>query len=193
MPARQSEIGQSAPGGGINLTQRIIKWIVALSRLCGVISALFILIAVILTCQMIWIRFVLNGSTVWQTEAVIYLMVSATLIGLPYVQFLRGHVRVDLLPILLGPDLGKILSVTTQILSLVIIGVMTWYSWDMWHVAWQGKWTSDTIWGVRLAIPYFALPVGFGVYFLQLLAELIAILTGRHATLVNSSDFEKAH
>jgi TRAP-type C4-dicarboxylate transport system permease small subunit len=47
---------------------------------------------------MIFVRFVLNQSTVWQTEAVVYLMIAATMIGLPYVQRLRGHVNVDLCP-----------------------------------------------------------------------------------------------
>jgi TRAP-type mannitol/chloroaromatic compound transport system permease small subunit len=58
-----------------------------------------IVAAVAITCQMIFVRFVLNGSTVWQTEAVIYLVIAATLVGLPYVQRLRGHVNVDLVPL----------------------------------------------------------------------------------------------
>jgi hypothetical protein len=41
----------------------------------GWCSAAMIVIAVAITCQMIFVRFVLNQSTVWQTEAVIYLMV----------------------------------------------------------------------------------------------------------------------
>jgi len=40
---------------------------------------------------------------VWQTEAVVYLAIGATLIGLPYVQQLRGHVNVDLVPLALPP------------------------------------------------------------------------------------------
>jgi TRAP-type C4-dicarboxylate transport system permease small subunit len=64
----------------------------------GWCSAAMIVAAVAITCQMIFVRFVLNGSTVWQTEAVTYLMIAATLIGLPYVQRQRGHVNVDLLP-----------------------------------------------------------------------------------------------
>jgi TRAP-type C4-dicarboxylate transport system permease small subunit len=58
-----------------------------------------IVISVAITCQMIFVRFVLNQSTIWQTEAVIYLMIAATLLGLPYVQKLRGHVNVDLMPL----------------------------------------------------------------------------------------------
>ena len=62
-----------------------------------------IVLAVLITCQMIFVRSILNESTIWQTEAVVYLMVGATLLGLPYVQRLRGHVSVDLLPMLLSP------------------------------------------------------------------------------------------
>ena len=70
-----------------------LRFVAAISTLAGWCSAAMIVAAVAITCQMIFVRFVLNGSTFWQTEAVIYLMVAATLIGLPYVQKLRGHVN----------------------------------------------------------------------------------------------------
>jgi hypothetical protein len=35
-------------------------------------SAAMIVISVLITCQMIFVRFVLNQSTIWQTEAVVY-------------------------------------------------------------------------------------------------------------------------
>ena len=73
-----------------------------LSTVAGWAAAAMILASIFITCQMIFVRFVLNGSTVWQTEAVIYLMVASTMIGLPYVQRLRGHVNVDLVPLWLG-------------------------------------------------------------------------------------------
>ena len=67
---------------GASATRRcqlmIVRVVGAVSTICGVISALMILISVIITCQMIWVRFVLNESTIWQTEAVTYLMISAT-------------------------------------------------------------------------------------------------------------------
>ena len=84
----------------INLTKNI-------SRVAGVIAAFMILIAVLITVQMIWVRFVLNLSTAWQTETVIYMMVGATLIGLSYIQLLRGHVNVDLLPTFIKPKIGR--------------------------------------------------------------------------------------
>ncbi len=162
----------TAPHGG-NPILRAIGWI---SRLCGVISASMIVIAVGITCQMIFLRYALNVSTVWQTEAVTYMMVTATMVGLPYVQYLRGHVNVDLLPLMLPPGPRKILAVITFSLVLAVIGAMLWYGYEFWHEAWDWGETSNSPWNPPLWIPYMALPVGFGLYFLQLAADLYAML-----------------
>jgi TRAP-type C4-dicarboxylate transport system permease small subunit len=66
-------------------------------------------VSVLITCQMIFVRFVLNQSTIWQTEAVVYMMIAATMLGLPYVQYLRGHVNVDLIPLALPMGARKVL------------------------------------------------------------------------------------
>ncbi|MEM9240554.1 MAG: TRAP transporter small permease [Pseudomonadota bacterium] len=153
-----------------------LRCVAALSTLAGWVSAGMIVAAVGLTCQMIFVRFVLNGSTVWQTECVIYLMVAATLIGLPYVQRLRGHVNVDLIPLALPRGLRFALCMLTLSLSILIVGVMLYYGYEYWHFAWERNWRSDTVWGVRLWIPYLAIPIGFGLLLLQLIADLVAVL-----------------
>lgn len=155
-----------------------VRTVAAISTLAGWCSAGMIVAAVAITCQMIWVRAVLNGSTVWQTEAVIYLVIAATLIGLPYVQRLRGHVNVDLIPLMLGPKVRMGLAVVTLSLSIVIVAVMLFHGYDYWHFAWDRGWRSDTVWGVRLWIPYLALPIGFGLFLLQLVADLVAVLIG---------------
>lgn len=148
----------------------------ALSSFCGALSATMILSAVLLTCQMIWVRKINNASTVWQTETVIYLMIGATLLGLPYVQRLRGHVNVDLLPRLLPASLQKALACLTLGCAIVIVGVMFFYAAELWHIAWSRGWKSDTVWGPPLWIPYLAMPVGFAVYLLQLTTDLFAVI-----------------
>lgn len=153
-----------------------LRAVAALSTLAGWISAAMIVMAVVITCQMIWVRFVMNGTTVWQTEAVIYLMISATLLGLSYVQRMRGHVNVDLIPMALPPRARKVLAVVTLSVTIAIIAVMLWYGYEFWHVAWARGWTSDTVWAVRLWIPYLALPVGLGLFLLQVVADLLALL-----------------
>lgn len=156
----------------------LLRAIGFLSFLCGIAAAAMIVAAVAITCQMIWVRFVLNQSTIWQTEAVIYLMIGATMIGLPYVQRLRGHVNVDLLPMVLPVGVRKLLAVVTLSFAIAVIGVMAFYGYEMFHIAWKRGWTSDTVWAVKLWIPYVAIPIGFGLYLLQLIADLLAVILG---------------
>lgn len=153
-----------------------LRIVAAISTLAGWIAAAMIVAAVGITCQMIFIRFVMNGSTVWQTEAVIYLVIAATLLGLSYVQRLRGHVNVDLIPIWLAPKARYYLFILTMTLSILIVGTMLFYGYEYWHFAWDRGWRSDTVWGVRLWIPYLALPVGFALLMLQLVADLVAVI-----------------
>lgn len=156
----------------------LLRAIAFLSTLAGWCAAAMIVIAIAITCQMIFVRFVLDGSTYWQTEAVIYLVIAATLVGLPYVQRLRGHVNVDLIPLSLPMRARFVLAVVTSVISIIIVGIMLWYGYEYWHFAWDRGWRSDTVWGVRLWIPYLSIPVGFGLLLLQLIADLVAVLTG---------------
>jgi TRAP-type C4-dicarboxylate transport system permease small subunit len=162
----------AAPAG----SNRFLRAVAAISTVAGWTSAGMIVLAVGITCQMIFVRFVLNASTIWQTEMVVYLVIGATLVGLSYVQHLRGHVNVDLVPIALPGRARKVLAIVMLCASITIVAVMLWYGYDNWHVAWARGWKSDTVWGVRLWIPYLAMPVGFGLFLLQLVADLVALI-----------------
>ncbi len=159
---------------------RSLFWAIGLiSTLCGIAAATMIFASVLITCQMIWMRFVMNASTIWQTEMVVYLMISATMIGLPYVQRLRGHVNVDLLPMLLPPPARRTLAAVTLCLTIAVAGVVAFYGFELFHLAFERNWKSDTVWGVSLWIPYLAIPLGFGLFVVQLAADLFAVVTGR--------------
>jgi len=156
---------------------KFLKFVGFISMIAGWISAGLIMFAVAITCQMIFVRSVLNQSTVWQTELVIYLVIGATLMGLPYVQRLRGHVNVDLLPLMLSNKVRRLLAFITLSLGIVIVAIMVFYGFEFWYEAWSRNWKSDTVWGVRLWIPYIAMPIGFSLYLLQLIADMVALVT----------------
>ncbi len=166
----------TASGRAVDMFLRTVG---AISTLCGWIAAGMILASVLITCQMIFVRFVLRQSTIWQTETVIYLMVAATMLGLPYVQKLRGHVNVDLLPLYLRPVPRKALAVLVLIVAIGVIGMMGWYAYENWATAYARGWRSASVWGPRLWVPYLALPLGFALFILQMFADLVALLTGR--------------
>ncbi len=168
--------GQSAAFAARSGNNPFLQLVASLSTLAGWISAAMIVAAVAITCQMIFIRFVLNGSTIWQTEAVIYLVIAATLIGLSYVQHLRGHVNVDLIPLALPMGARYLLALLTLGLSIAIVMAMVFYGWEFWYVTWERGWRSDTVWGVRLWIPYLAIPIGFSLLLLQFIADFLALI-----------------
>lgn len=171
--ATRSPAGAARKGGA-----PIFRLIAGLSTLCGWTAAGMILASVFITCHMIFVRFALGQSTIWQTEAVIYLVIAATLLGLPYVQLMRGHVNVDLLPMWTKGRLRMALALLVLGASIAVIGVMAFHAFEMWHFAWKRGWKSETVWAVPLWIPYLALPLGFGLYLLQLSADLLALAFG---------------
>ena len=64
-------------------------------------------------------------------------------------------------------------------MSLGFCVTMTILACQFWHEAWANAWVSDTMWRVRLWIPYAAMPVGLGVLTLQYVASLYNLVTGR--------------
>ncbi|WP_033067086.1 TRAP transporter small permease [Thalassospira australica] len=149
------------------------------SRVCGVAAASMFAIAMLIICQLVFMRYVLNDSTVWQTEAVIFLMIGATLVGLPYVQLLRGHVNVDLLPLYLKRGARMTLAIVTLTLGMAIAAMFAFYGLELVIEAYEGGWLSETIWAVPLWKPFSALPIGFGLLFLQFLADFLSLITRR--------------
>lgn len=145
------------------------------SRVCGAIAIALLVSAVLVVCQMVFVRYVLGQSTVWQTEYVIYALVASTFIGSPYVLLLRGHVNVDLLPMSLHGGARRVLEAANGLLSLVFAGLLAYAGWITFHEAWEGNWTTSTVWALPLWIPLLPLPLGIGLLALQYVAELIRL------------------
>ena len=164
----------------------LVRMIRRISDFCGVLAALMILASVFITCQMIFVRLILKQSTFWQTEAVIYLVIAATLLGLSYVQRQRGHVGVDLVPGLMPPGARRILALFVLGVTIAMACVMVFYGFETFHLAWSRNWKSETVWAFPLWIPYMMVPLGFALFCLQLCADLWMTVTGRDNPLAAS-------
>ncbi len=151
----------------------------ALSKACGVIAAALVMAAILVVCQMVVMRYMLNASTVWQTEFVIYSLVASTFIGSPYVLLIKGHVNVDLLPIYLGRRGRYGLALLASTLGLVFCAVLTWTGFELFHEALVAGWTTDTVWRLPLWIPYASIPIGIGLLCLQYVADLVSLASGQ--------------
>ena len=160
----------------LSIMTAYIRFVALLSRLCGLAAGIMLVISVLVVCQMVALRYILVEPTIWQTEFVTYLLLSATFVGAPYLLLTKGHVNVDLVPIYLKPRQRFVLALLASTLSLLFCAVITWLGIELWLEAWTNGWYSDSMWEVRLWIPYMAMPIGFGVLSLQYVADLFSLI-----------------
>ena len=156
-----------------------VRTVRGLSLLCGIAAAALIASAVVIVCQMVFIRYVLNENTIWQTDFVTLSLVGATFIGAPYVLMTKGHVNVDVLPMMVGERARFWLAIVATVVSLVFALVMTVLTFQFWQEAWENNWVSDSMWRARLWIPYGSMPIGLGVLTLQYIVDFLELVTGR--------------
>jgi len=60
-----------------------VRAIRRVSQLCGIVAAGLIGVGVLVVCEMVFVRYVLNRNTIWQTDFVTWSLVAATFIGSP--------------------------------------------------------------------------------------------------------------
>jgi len=158
------------------------RWVAAVhavSRVFGAVSAGLILLSVGVICQMVFVRTVLGESSIWQTEFVTFSLVAATFLGAPYILLTRGHVAVDVLPLMSGQPARRALHLFGSVVTLVFCAFFLWASVPWWYDAFSGNQTTSSIWRARLWIPYLAVPVGLGLLCLQIVAEIHLVLSRR--------------
>ena len=153
----------------------MVAFIERLSVIAGVIASLLIAVAIVIVCQMVFIRYVLAGSAAWQTEVVTFSLVAATLLGSAWVMKERGHVAVGLVTEYASPEVRRIMLVLADLVVLVFALVMVWKGGEVTLEAWRGDWTSDSIYEFPLWMAYVSMPVGFGLLALQSVACMIKV------------------
>jgi len=150
----------------------------ATSILAGWVAACCIASAVVITCQMIWVRGVLGQSTVWQTPWIILLVIAVTMLGLAWTQVQRGHVNVDLLARMISPAARRPFAIFVTAVSLAVIGLMAWYSSIEWLKYYEKGWLIDGTYEMKEWAWFLPVPAGLILFALQLLADIVALITG---------------
>jgi len=156
-----------------------VRAIRRVSQLCGIVAAALIAVSVVVVCEMVFVRYVLNQNTIWQTDFVTWSLVAATFVGSPYLLLSRGHVNVDVLPHYLQGNARWWLAFLSILMSLAFCAVVTVLAALFWQQAWDNGWRSESMWRARMWIPYAAMPIGLGILTLQYVADLYCLLTGR--------------
>ncbi len=151
----------------------------AVSRVFGVAAAGLILLSVVVVCQMVFVRAVLGQSSIWQTEFVTFSLVAATFLGAPYILLTRGHVAVDVLPLMVATPMRRALFLIGHAIALVFCAFFLYAAIPWWFDSWQTGQTTSTIWRARVWIPYLSVPVGLGLLCLELIADAYLVVARR--------------
>ncbi|MFV0678729.1 TRAP transporter small permease subunit [Ottowia sp.] len=171
-----------APEIALPAGARLPAWALAVnaaSRALGVLAAGLIVLSIGVVCQMVFVRAALGQSAIWQTEFVTFAIVAATFLGAPYILLTRGHVAVDVLPLMLGHGARRGLFLLGYLVALMFCALFFWASVPWWHEAYTSGQTTSSIWRARVWIPYLAVPVGLGLLCLQMLTQIVLVLTHR--------------
>ncbi len=148
----------------------------AASRAFGVLAAGMILLSIGVVCHMVFVRTVLGQSSIWQTEFATFSIVAATFLGAPYILLTRGHVAVDVVPLMVGAAARRALHLVGSVIGLAFCGAFLFAAVPWWHETWHSGQTTSSIWAARVWIPYLSVPVGLGLLCLQYLAEIWLVI-----------------
>jgi len=151
----------------------------AVSRAFGVLSARLIVPSIAVLCHMVFVRAVLGHSSIWQTEFVTFSLIAATFRGAPYILLSRGHVCVDVVPLMLATSARRWLHFVGSVVALAFCSVFLYGAIPWWWDAWTTGQTTPSIWKARMWIPTLSVPLGLGLLCLQYLGEIWLVLSQR--------------
>ena len=168
---------------------QFVRAVRRLSTLGGIIAVCLLLIALAAVCHLVFVRYVLGASAIWQHETVSFSLIGATFVGAPYVLMTKGHVNVDLLDHYLGDSARRALAPSPHpSITILFCGLIAFLSYGWWWEAWAGDWHNETVWAPPLWIPYAAMPIGMTLLTLQALSDLLSAggctLTGTEAGIL---------
>jgi TRAP-type C4-dicarboxylate transport system permease small subunit len=138
----------------------------------GYLGALVLLGIIVLTMAEVVSRYVLNSPLILSDEFGGYALVAISCLGLAYCAQDGGHIRITFLVERIGRASGP-LRVATLALGLVFVSVLAWVCWQFLADSFARNMRSNSLLMVPLKWPQLAMPVGFTLYAVVLLVQLV--------------------
>ncbi len=109
----------------------------------------------------------------WISEVTVYLMGYIAFMGAAYALREGAHVSVDMLVQKLSPRPRAIVVAVADLCMVIIVLTLAWLSFQFFLEAWTSNEVSDTIFSVRMWIPYLSFFVGMAWLLLVLIVQLV--------------------
>jgi len=169
----QSQSSASSKASQNGVIGGYIRLMDTLSIATAVLAATLLALGVLAVVQMVFTRYVLGESTVWQTEFTTFAITAAMLLGTPYVLKTGGHVAVTVLPDALHGLPKLIMRLAASLVGLSFCLALAYGSWYYVYEAYSMEWTTGTVWNPPLWPAVLPMAVGISLLSLQYVAEIL--------------------
>lgn len=156
----------------MHVLARAGRWIDALAYGAGCLAALALLAIVGLTMAEVVSRYGFRNPLILSDEFGGYALVAISFLGLAFCARENGHIRITFLVERLRPAVASRIRLVTLALMVIFVGVAAWVSWKFLGDSFARNMRSNSLLMVPLKWPQLALPVGFTLFALVLLARL---------------------
>lgn len=121
------------------------------------------------------LRYVFNASTSWGEMTARYAFVYLTCIAAAEAARHNNHIRIDVVPRLLSAQSRLWLYVYFDLLQLALGGAIVWYSVQVMRDQVSNGQMMLSV-EVNMAVAYFALPLGWGLFFYRVIRHLYSCI-----------------
>ncbi|MDF0749823.1 TRAP transporter small permease [Marinobacter sp. 71-i] len=150
-----------------------IRCVDAVSVAVAVVAGALLALGVLSVVHMVFVRYVMGESTIWQTEFTTFAITASMLLGTPYVLKTGGHVAVTVLPDALQGLPRRLMRLSASLVGLAFCLALTYGCWYYFYEAFTLEWTTGTVWNPPLWPAILPVAVGASLLSLQYVAEIL--------------------
>jgi TRAP-type mannitol/chloroaromatic compound transport system permease small subunit len=169
--------------------KQLVRAIDALSKFCGMLAALTVVVLVVLMLYDVVLRYAFNAPTTWGNDLNTFLMGGAFVMSIAYALSTDSHVRVDLFYTERTRHYMNYVDLVG--LALVVLPVVAWITWGLWGYLLDGIRTGErtgsggwnpVVWPFRVV-----LVVGFAMFTIQIFAEIVKRIAAISGTPIDTN------
>lgn len=139
----------------------MIKTLAKLSNLvagaAGLIANLLLIAMLLSIAVQVIARFVIGAPTVWAEELARFLLVAITMIGSAALIEKNKHISIDIVVEVLPRRAQVVLNWLRDVITLTVCGLLVNYGWLLSGI---GARQTSTGLGIKMSLPYMAIPIG---------------------------------
>lgn len=108
----------------------------------------------------VFMRYVLNEPLTWSTDVATFIFIGLTYLGLGYTAKVEGHIRIDMFINKLGPKAKLIMALWVDILSFLILMILTWQGIILFIQSWKLDLRITSTYLYPAALMQVVIPIG---------------------------------